>query len=103
MLNIVLKKLDLPKAGLHAFRHGRVSLLQTMGVPGDLVKEWVGHSNLNTTSRYTHFQDNYRQQIASQVALFAQPGMGWDQNCRLVPMVPLFHRVRFLCESWVWL
>jgi integrase len=76
MLNIVLKKLDLPKAGLHAFRHGRVSLLQTMGVPGDLVKEWVGHSNLNTTSRYTHFQDNYRQQIASQVALFAQPGMG---------------------------
>lgn len=75
MLNIVLKKLNLPKAGLHAFRHGRVSVLQTMGVPGDLVKEWVGHSNLQTTSRYTHFQDDYRQQIASLVALFAQPGM----------------------------
>jgi integrase len=75
MLNIVLKKLNLPKAGLHAFRHGRVSVLQMMGVPGDLVKEWVGHSNLNTTSRYTHFQDDYRKQIASQVALFAQPEM----------------------------
>jgi hypothetical protein len=44
-----------------------------MGVPGDLVKEWVGHSNLQTTSRYTHFQDDFRRQIASQVALFPQP------------------------------
>lgn len=69
-LNELLRDLKLPKAGLHAFRHGRVSVLQAMGVPGDLVKEWVGHSNLQTTSRYTHFQDDYRRQIASQVALF---------------------------------
>jgi hypothetical protein len=46
-----------------------------MGVPGYLVKEGVGHSNLNATSLYTHFQDEYRQQIASQVILFAQPEM----------------------------
>jgi integrase len=72
-LNELLKKLKLPKAGLHAFRHGRVSVLQAMGVPGDLVKEWVGHSNLQMTSRYTHFQDDFRRQIASQVALFPQP------------------------------
>jgi len=71
-LNELLRDLKLPKAGLHAFRHGRVSVLQSMGVPGDLVKEWVGHSNLQTTSRYTHFQDDYRRQIASQVALFPQ-------------------------------
>jgi integrase len=71
-LNELLKKLKLPKAGLHAFRHGRVSVLQAMGVPGDLVKEWVGHSNLQTTSLYTHFQDDFRRQVASQVALFPQ-------------------------------
>jgi integrase len=71
-LNELLRDLELPKAGLHAFPHGRVSVLQAMGVPGDLVKEWVGHSNLQTTSRYTHFQDNFRRQIASQVALFPQ-------------------------------
>lgn len=71
-LNELLKELKLPKAGLHAFRHGRVSVLQAMGVPGDLVKEWVGHSNLHTTSRYTHFQDDFRKQIASQVALFSE-------------------------------
>lgn len=51
MLNAILKRINLPKAGLHAFRRGRVSVLQTMGVPGDVVKEWVGHSNLQTTSR----------------------------------------------------
>jgi hypothetical protein len=50
-------------------------MLQAMGVPGDLVKEWVGHSNLQTTSRYTHFQDNFRRQVASHVALFPQAFM----------------------------
>lgn len=69
-LNELLRDLKLPKAGLHAFRHGRVSVLQTSGVPGDLVKEWVGHSNLHTTSLYTHFQDDFRRQVASKVALF---------------------------------
>ena len=71
-LNQILKRLNLPPAGLHAFRHGRVSVLRVNGVPDDLVTEWVGHSNLKTTSLYTHFQDNFRQGIARKVALFAQ-------------------------------
>ena len=74
-LNQILKKLDLTPAGLHAFRHGRVSMLQENGVPTDLIKEWVGHSNLQTTSRYTHFRDDFRKQIACDVALFSQPNM----------------------------
>jgi integrase len=69
-LNQVLKSLSLAPAGLHAFRHGRISVLQASGVPGDLITEWVGHSNLHTTSSYTHFQDDFRQRIASTVALF---------------------------------
>jgi len=71
-LNQILNSLNLGPAGLHAFRHGRVSVLQAMGVPSDLVKEWVGHSNLQTTSLYTHFQDDFRQRIASEVALFTK-------------------------------
>ncbi len=74
-LTQILKKLNLVKGGLHAFRHGRVSVLQMSGVPGDLVKEWVGHSNLQTTSMYTHFCDEFRKQIACDVALFAQPNL----------------------------
>jgi integrase len=74
-LNEILKKLNLRPAGTHFFRHGRVSVLQTNGVPGDLVKQWVGHSNLRTTSLYTHFQDDYSQGIASKVGLFPQENL----------------------------
>jgi integrase len=56
--------------GLHAFRHGRVSVLQENGVPGDLVKEWIGHSSLRTTSRYTHLRPEFRERVATEVGLF---------------------------------
>ena len=67
----ILKKLNLPTAGLHAFRHGRVSVLQANGVPGDLVKEWIGHSSLRTTSGYRHFRDDFRTRTTGKVGLFA--------------------------------
>ncbi len=63
----LIKRLGLPAGSTYAFRHGRVSVLQSAGVPGDLVKEWVGHSSLEMTSRYTHFVDSYRQQVAASV------------------------------------
>lgn len=66
----VLDKLGLKRGGLHAFRHGRVSVLQENGVPGDLVKEWIGHSSLRTTSRYTHISPEFREQVAAEVGLF---------------------------------
>ena len=56
--------------GLHAFRHGRVSVLQSSGVPGDLLKEWIGHSSLRMTSRYTHFDEAFRKQTANETSLF---------------------------------
>jgi integrase len=69
-LRSVLTKLGLPMGGLHAFRHGRVSVLQTSGVPGDLVKEWIGHTSLRMTSRYTHFNDGFRKETANATGLF---------------------------------
>ena len=72
-LHQTLKRLELPLGALHAFRHGRVSMLQANGVPGDLVKEWIGHSGLRTTSRYTHFRDDFRQAVANKAGLFSQP------------------------------
>jgi integrase/recombinase XerC len=68
-LHEVLHLLGIPRGGLPAFRHGRVSVLQARGVPGDLTKEWVGHSNLQTTSRYTHFSDEYKRKIAHALGL----------------------------------
>jgi integrase len=87
-LNEILVKLNLPAAGLHAFRHGRVSDLQENGVPGDLIKEWVGHSNLRTTSRYTHFRDDFRQRVACKVALFSQANVA--EKLPVAPNAPNF-------------
>ena len=69
-LQSVLHRLGLKPGGLHAFRHGRVSVLQENGVPGDLVKEWIGHSSLRTTSRYTLIRPEFRERVAAEVGLF---------------------------------
>ena len=69
MLQTILKRLKIRKGGLHSFRHGRVSILQAAGVPAELIKQWVGHSNLRTTSKYTHFDDGFAQSEAMRVGL----------------------------------
>ncbi len=68
-LQATLRRLGIPKGGAHAFRHGRVSVLRAHGVPDDLVKEWVGHSSLKMTSRYTHFQDAFKQQAVNGLVI----------------------------------
>jgi hypothetical protein len=44
-----------------AFRQGRVSLLQQNSVKGDLIKKWIGHTSLRTTSKYSHFTPPLRK------------------------------------------
>ena len=41
-------------------------------MPGDLLLEQVGHSNLRTTSGSTHFDDAFRQRMAQVHGLFSQ-------------------------------
>lgn len=67
VLKPICKKLGIPVGTTHAFRHGRVSLLQENSVPGDLIKRWVGHTSLRTTSKYTHFTREFRKQVASKL------------------------------------
>jgi integrase len=50
VLHPLLAKLGIPKAGLHTFRHSRVTLLRKHGTPPDLQKPWIGHSNANEHS-----------------------------------------------------
>lgn len=73
----LLEKLGIPKAGLHAFRHSRVTMLRKNGAPEDLQKQWIGHSSLRTTDRYSHTDQEveYRKSAASRVGLgFAVTG-----------------------------
>lgn len=67
----LLERLDIPKAGIHAFRHSRVTILRKNGTPEDLQKQWIGHSSLRTTDRYSHTNQEveYRQRAARKVGL----------------------------------
>ena len=73
-LYALLKRLGIPRAGAHAFRHGRVSVLAAHGVPQKLQEEWVGHSSFRVTGPYTHFEESFRQKMASESALFVADG-----------------------------
>ena len=64
----VCDKLSIKRSGMHAFRHGRVSHLQSNGVPSDFTKSQVGHSSLRTTSRYTHFTEKFQREIVERLA-----------------------------------
>jgi integrase len=71
VLHPLLEQLGIPGAGLHAFRHSRVTMLRKNGTPEDLQRQWIGHSNLRTTDRYSHTHEEleYRRQAASRVGL----------------------------------
>jgi integrase len=71
VLHPLLERLGIPRAGLHAFRHSRVTMLRKRGTPEDLQKQWIGHSSLRTTDRYshTHQELEYRRLAASKAGL----------------------------------
>jgi integrase len=53
-LQTVLTELELPAAGLHAFRHAQVTIAEREGVPLKTVQARVGHDNAETTALYAH-------------------------------------------------
>lgn len=72
--------LKIPRGGLHAFRHGRVSLLRANGAPEDLVKRQIGHSSLRTTSGYTHFSEEYQRELANRLSWTQKAEVGLRQT-----------------------
>lgn len=64
----ICDRLKIPRGGMHAFRHGRVSHMQQNHVPTDFTKNQVGHSSLRTTSGYTHFSDAFKRELVEQLA-----------------------------------
>ena len=68
VLHPICDRLKIPRGGMHAFRHGRVSHMQQNHVPPDFTKTQVGHSSLRTTSGYTHFSDAFKREIVEQLA-----------------------------------
>jgi integrase len=71
VLQPLLKKLGIPIGGFHAFRHARVTVLRKRGIPGDLQKQWIGHSSLRITDNYSHTDQEleYRREAASKAGM----------------------------------
>jgi integrase len=71
MLHSILKRLDLPKLGFHAFRRFRVTHLRKSMVPEDLIKFWIGHAPQTVTDVYSKVKNDvkFRREVAEKVGL----------------------------------
>jgi integrase len=64
----LLRRLGIEQAGLHAFRHGRVSYLIEQDTPVDMIKAWIGHGSEKMIAHYTHRRPKYRSAVLAKVA-----------------------------------
>ncbi len=65
---LILQKNGMRKIRFHDFRHSCASLLYANGVSLKEIQEWLGHSDISTTSNiYTHL--NFNSKIASANAI----------------------------------
>lgn len=66
-LQPLLKRLNIPRAGMHAFRHGNATWCDRNGVPMALRQERLGHADAETTMRYSHAAREDGQRLAQQL------------------------------------
>lgn len=66
-LHPLLRKLNIPRGGMHAFRHFRVSFLVQNETPLEIIKRWIGHGSEEMIRRYTHLHPSYRKDVMSRL------------------------------------
>jgi integrase len=66
-LHPLSRKLNIKQAGMHAFRHGRVSYLVEQGVSRDIIKAWIGHGSDAMIENYMHLRMSYRAAALANV------------------------------------
>jgi len=69
-----LKDADLP-GSLHTLRHSFATQLLLKGVPIHVVSRLLGHTNLKTTSIYTHALDRDLRAAVNQISLKSSPNV----------------------------
>lgn len=63
----LLRKLSIPRSGMHAFRHGRVSYLVECNTPIETIRAWIGHGGDSMVKMYTHLRPEYRRKVLNMI------------------------------------
>jgi len=70
----LLKKLGIPQAGLHAFRHGNSSIMDSLSTPLKLRQDRLGHADAGfTLQTYTHIVSEDEQRLAQRFGALLKP------------------------------
>jgi hypothetical protein len=67
----LLKKLNQPKMGAHAFRRFRTTWLRKQHAPEDLLRFWLGHANNSVTDGFSELKEDvpFRNKVVEQVGV----------------------------------
>ena len=70
-LHPLLKRLNQPTMGAHAFRRFRTTWLRKQHAPEDLIRFWLGHANKSVTDDYSKLKEDvtFRKKVAEQVGI----------------------------------
>jgi len=63
------------RMGLHAFRHGNGSVLDSIGAPLKVRMDRLGHADSETTFGYTHAESADHRQVAAALGKIFDPGL----------------------------
>jgi integrase len=64
----ILDALEIPRCGLHAFRHSVASFIVDAGYSIEVAQQQLRHSNARTTLGYTHFRGGVTEQAMTDVS-----------------------------------
>ena len=77
----LLRRLGIEHAGLHAFRHGSATLLDSLDAPMKIRQQRLGHSDVRMTFAYTHALGEDDSRVASQLgALLDSVGLSGEKK-----------------------
>jgi integrase len=73
-LHPLLRRINVERGGMHAFRHFRVSFLVQNETPIEVIKRWVGHGSEEMIRRYTHLHPTYRKEVMMRLPVVGPVG-----------------------------
>ena len=87
------KEAGLPAGfGLHGLRHTLASHLAMEGASNVELMQTLGHKQISTTLRYTHFAERVRSTLAERAAATALAGLAESQGKNKAAVVPMKNR-----------